>query len=380
MPVGVPVLLNYRIAEVLMFDTCTHRCGYCWLAESGRVLDFDQLDPFRSAEWIKKVAEFFNSRTDADHKWLVQLTGGEPLIAPNLDLLCRTLFRAGNRAAFYTALMVGENHPGFRVLRESSPQEIDYIMASFHPEAELHEEKYFEKIRILKDAGHKVFLRFVGHPARLHRLDELSARCREMDVCFYPTTLLSNNYPAAYSPDERASLTRHFSSLSQHIQLAGGVDTTNVRCHAGSRLVSINLQTGNITPCITVESPSLGNIFENRLELGDGPLKCPVPGIDCICDVHFQQDVVIGAEDSARFATQKNGFVLPVSGLDARLAEMRQTGMNFYKQQAVGIGNVADDSRLFYPIEEVRRAYRKRRRGVKIRAFLRRLSPYSRLP
>jgi len=363
-----------------MFDTCTHRCGYCWLAESGRVLDFEQLEPFRSVQWIEKIAEFFNSRTDAEHKWLVQLTGGEPLIAPNLDLLCRTLFRVGNRVSFYTALMVGENHPGFRLLRESSPEEIDYIMASFHPEAELHEQKYFDKIRMLKNAGHKVFLRFVGHPARLHRLDELSAKCHEMDVCFYPTTLLSNNYPGSYSPDERTKLTKHFSSLSQHIQLAGGIDTTNVTCHAGSKLVSIDLRTGNITPCITVEGPSLGNIFENRLELADGPGKCPSRGIDCICDVHFQQDIVIGAADNACFETQKKGFVSPVPELSDRLAGMPQAGINFYKARAVGIGNVADDSRLFYPIEEVRRAYRKRRRGLRLRSFLRRLRLSTRRP
>lgn len=34
----------YQIAEVYMFDTCTHKCGYCWLAESGQVLDFAQLE------------------------------------------------------------------------------------------------------------------------------------------------------------------------------------------------------------------------------------------------------------------------------------------------------------------------------------------------
>jgi len=107
-------------------------------------------------------------------------------------------------------------------------------MASFHPEAELDEPRYFEKIRMLKDAGHKVFLRFVGQPQRLDRLQELSGRCRDLDICSYPTTLMSNNYPGAYTREQKDLLRGHFSSLSQHIQLEGGLDTTNLQCYGGS--------------------------------------------------------------------------------------------------------------------------------------------------
>src|SRR4051794_4535919 len=77
----------YRIAEVYMFDTCTHKCGYCWLAESGQVLDFSQLDRFRDNGFVDQIAAFFVSRTTSENKWLLQLTGGEPLMAPNLERL-----------------------------------------------------------------------------------------------------------------------------------------------------------------------------------------------------------------------------------------------------------------------------------------------------
>jgi hypothetical protein len=178
----------FRLAEVSMFDTCTHRCGYCWLAESGQVLDFQQLERFRSTEWIDSVAGFFNSRSTASAKWLTQLSGGEPLIAPNLDRLCNALFERGNRAAFYTALLVGRNHPGFRFLLSVSAPAVDYVMASFHPEAELDEVRYFEKLTALKDAGHRMFLRFVGHPGRPGRLEYLAERCARLDIRFLPTT------------------------------------------------------------------------------------------------------------------------------------------------------------------------------------------------
>jgi len=349
----------YRIAEVFMFSTCTHKCGYCWYAESGEVLDFAQLEPFRDPSFIDKVTSFFVSRTAPGAKWLLQLTGGEPLIAPNLDRLLVPLIEAGNRVAFYTALLLGHNHPGFRFLLEHPHPQVDYIMASFHPEAEMDESRYFDKIRRLKDAGHKLFLRFVGQPQRLDRLQKLSDRCRDLDICFYPTTMISNNYPRAYTSEQKDLLRSHFSSLSQHIQLEGGLATKNLACYGGSRIIAVNLQTGNITPCITVNRPSLGNIFENRLELCENSIRCPEPGIDCKCDVHFQQNIVILAEDHPHFEKQRNGFS-PPEDFGRQIAAMRQNGMSFYSNQRGGTGEVVDDTRSFYTLDELRRNYRKR--------------------
>ena len=119
-----------------MFDTCTHKCGYCWLAESGQVLDSRQLERFRDPAFVDRVAAFFNSRTTPDRRWLLQLSGGEPLLAPNLERLCTALFEHDNTVAFYTSLFISENHPSFRFLLDHTYPEVDYLMASFHPEAE----------------------------------------------------------------------------------------------------------------------------------------------------------------------------------------------------------------------------------------------------
>ena len=163
-------VVDRRVAEIYLFDTCTHRCGYCWLAESGQVLDASQLKPFRDLEFVRRVAAFFNRRTSTSTKWLLQFTGGEPLLCPNLEALCASLFDHGNRVAFYTALLLPEAHAGFKFLLSRRAPDVDYVMASFHPEAELDEEAYFRKIRLLKERGHQVIVRYVGHPARLSRL------------------------------------------------------------------------------------------------------------------------------------------------------------------------------------------------------------------
>uniref|UniRef100_Q02BD6 Radical SAM domain protein n=1 Tax=Solibacter usitatus (strain Ellin6076) TaxID=234267 RepID=Q02BD6_SOLUE len=344
-----------RIAEIYLFDTCTMKCGYCSLAESGKVLDSTQLERFRDPGFIDHVVNFFNSRTTAEDKWNLLFTGGEPLITPNLAAMCRGLFSRGNKVSIYTGLYLPETHVNFRFVLEHGPDEFDYLMASLHPETEADEGAYWRKVELLKGRGHKVFVRFVGHPNRLHRLSELAARCRDLDVCFYPTTLLSDNYPRSYTDDQRGELSGHFSSLSQFIQLRGGLSTNNLRCHAGKRMIAVNMQTGNITPCITVGKPILGNIFENSLDEVSHEIECPVPGINCCCDVHFQQDIVAGAKDE-EFGNLKLGFA-PPRGFDFELARMRDCGIEFYGNPKAGIGSVTEDGRLFYSIAEVKASF-----------------------
>jgi hypothetical protein len=68
---------RYRAAEVYLFETCTMKCGYCWLAESGRVADSSQLAPYRRPGHVEQIAAFFNSRTTAQDAWMLLLTGGD---------------------------------------------------------------------------------------------------------------------------------------------------------------------------------------------------------------------------------------------------------------------------------------------------------------
>ena len=104
---------SWRIAEVFTFETCTYKCAYCLFVEYGKVLDSSQLKPYRDPEFIRRVANFFNSRVTEDCHWLVQFTGGEPLLMPNFALLCDLLGDFGNKIALYTALMIGREHLPF---------------------------------------------------------------------------------------------------------------------------------------------------------------------------------------------------------------------------------------------------------------------------
>jgi hypothetical protein len=276
---------------------------------------------------------------------------------PNFERFCGNLFDQGNRVSLYTSLMINREHKSFRFLLESGRSGIEYIMASYHPEAEHQEDDFWQRVKSLSEAGHSVFLRFVGHPKRLNALSRLADRCRELDICFYPTTLFSDNYPHSYTDGERLELAKHFSSLSQVIQMAGGIDTTRSKCFAGSRIVAVHLPSGDIWPCISVHKPVLGNVYDDCLTLLEGAISCPEAGIACICDIHFQQNIVLGTEDNDRFEAQKQGYVEPMP-LPEQIEEVKKRCLRFTKAPK-GIGHVLDDMALVYSKSYVKQQFQK---------------------
>jgi organic radical activating enzyme len=353
-----------RTAVVSLFATCTMKCGYCDLAESGQVLDGRQLKPYHDKNFIFRATDFFNKRTTDENKWLLIFTGGEPLLAPNIDLLCANLFEAGNRVAFYTGLHVGPNSAGWKLLLNTSYPQVDYVMAAFHPEAEQWEDIFFDRIRALKDRGHKVFFRFVAHPKRLHRLDELAEKCQKLDICFFPAALLTDNYPRAYTQEERSHLQEHSNSLTQFIHLEGGIDTTSTTCHASNKIIGVHLLSGEITPCITVDGPVIGNIHKDELNLESGPIRCPNAGVNCVCEIHYEQDIVIGAEDSKSFTQRKEGFVDAIKEQDP-LKTIRAKGIQFYVNPQSGMAkNISDEQQLVFSDEYVKSSFRRNVLGI----------------
>lgn len=350
---------SYRIVMASLFTTCPYRCGFCKLAESGAVLDHHQLKPYKDPTFVNKIAAFFNSRTTPKDRWHLHLTGGEPLMMPNIALFCEELFRKGNIVSFDTNLAFHPDHQGFRFLLESDTNSIDYLMASFQPEAETDRQGFFEKIRLLKNKGHKIFVRFVGHPKRLHLLEDLAKSCRELDVAFYPTALLSRSYPHGYGEEHKQKLQSYASSISQILLLEGSIDTTDASCLAGSKNIAVDFHSGAISPCVLLPGVVIGNIHENRMVLDPGPRTCPAPGLACNCDVHYQQEIVCGISDAKHFDRQKRGYIPPLSSQEVELIrrQILQSGLSF-SQNRTNIGQTKDESILVFGSGVVKEAFK----------------------
>jgi len=306
-----------RTAHIYLYDTCPLRCGYCHLAEGGFVSDISQLKPFQDRSFINQITHFFNKRTTSETRWHLSLTGGEPLIMPNFELFCSNLFEYQNIISLYTSLHIGELSQNFKFLASLDPQHIYYIMATLQPQDDDRHQAFFEKVRILKESGHAIILRFVGHPKRLHLLEWLFEEAQKLDVCFYPTTLFSPNYPINYTPQERKTLIDNFTSISQYIQIMGGLDANSLICRAGDAMIAVILNSaqgltlGNISPCILTPYVSIGNIFADTLALRETSGPCFQRGISCNCDMHFQLNIVLGLEDMETFDHQRRSFMGP---------------------------------------------------------------------
>lgn len=343
---------------MMLFDTCSHKCSYCHFAETGKVMDAAQLNPFRDMNFIGAVGAFFKKRTTETDKWLFLLTGGEPLLMPNFDRYCDALVDGGNRICLNTALLLGKTAPAFRYLVERAAPSTEYIFASLHPESEVEEDNFFERVAMLKAAGHRVMVRYVCHPDRIKNLDHVSDRCREIDVSFVPNGMHSPIYPSAYTDEERSAITRHFSSLGQLIDMEGGLDTTHARCHAGSKMFHVDIRTGNIQICASIGDRIVGNLYEDRLDAFEGVIDCPAAGsIGCNCPAFYQQDMVLGAEDGNYFSRQKSGFVEPVPISQLRADVLRHN--RFKGGQFVHMGQVETSHMLIMTKEMVKAVYAK---------------------
>ena len=73
-----------RTAVVSLFATCTLKCGYCALEETGRVLGGRQPWHYKDEEFPERSARLFNSRTTDGEKWQWQVFAihGEASLAP----------------------------------------------------------------------------------------------------------------------------------------------------------------------------------------------------------------------------------------------------------------------------------------------------------
>ncbi|CAN5431413.1 hypothetical protein BH11PSE11_BH11PSE11_02520 [soil metagenome] len=300
--------MDMNIMETWLFDTCNFRCGYCGLVESGAVKQTEQLAPYRDEAYIRKLVKFFADHRPGGRPWMVQLTGGEPFLMPNLHLFCKEMAAQGDKVAIYSNGSI----PVETVLADLDVSVFSYIQLSFHPDWHIGTfaaEKFFANAQKLKELGVPCLVRFVGAPQAMHMLPTLAEKCKEIGVGFLPTTLFDPKYPTAYTKEEKEYLAGFMSGYSSLLQLDGGVlVNAGRRCVAADSLYAVRLhQGGDITPCISTGLPVLGNIFENTLRTIPGMKACFKQDKVCSCDVHFQQNAVEGIDDSEDFAAILRG-------------------------------------------------------------------------
>ena len=241
-------LLGHNIMELWLFDTCNFRCGYCGLVTNGDVLRTEQLEPYRDPAYIDRLVRYFRDHRPGGRPWVLMITGGEPMLMPNLDRFVTGLGRQGDSVGVHSNMSA----PVDKIFSPEAFGYLSYIQASFHPDWHMggfETDRFFEHIKLAMSNDISVLVRFVGAPQVLHLLPELEARCREVGVTFLPTTLFNPDYPRSYTTEETARLAEHMVGYSSLLQLEGGIVMTGRQCVAGDRIFAARLhQGGDVTP------------------------------------------------------------------------------------------------------------------------------------
>jgi len=301
--------------EMWAFDACNFRCGYCSLVTSGAVTRVDQLERYRDEQFIKKMVSFLDRNRPSDRRWAVIVTGGEPFMMPNLDLFVKLLGAQGDCAAFYTNNSIHID----KIFSKEALEHISYIECSFHPDwhrGKFQKQTFFDNVKAIVDKGIGTTVRFVGAPQIIDLLDELETLSFQIGAGFLPTTLFDPVHPKGYAPDIRNRLAEAMSGFSSLIQLDGGLLANDRLCDAGSRLFAVRMhQGGNITPCISTDQPVFGNIYDETFYPRPSPSICFKNDGLCTCDIHFQQHVVHGVDDSENFSKILNGEKLNTNAI-----------------------------------------------------------------
>ena len=313
----VPFLIEYRVAEVSVFHACNFSCGYCNFATSGLVADSGDMAPFKDKAYIDKVFDFFEKNSTADRKWILHLTGGEPLLMPNADYFSERFISAGHKLAFNTNLAIPIESNGW--MERNPPSGVSAIIVSLHQQALDQFETIFARVRVLKRAGYRLYIRMVAHPQFIPRFKELDDKFKSIDVTFSVNPLYSPRYPRAYSENEREEILKHTKLHYEAIRLDGGLNMRGRKCLAGDKLISVGLGVsggGNVYPCISTSTNThlLGNIFDDTVRLREGEHACLRADQCCSCAIHFTHGIIPTVDDHPAHERALEGYTESVAG------------------------------------------------------------------
>ena len=293
--------MQYKVAELMLFTTCNYDCAYCGFATSGAVRDTRDLAPFQDKEYIDKIYDFFEKHSTAEQKWILHMSGGEPLLMPNLGYFARKFIQAGHKLAYNTNLSLPIESNGW--MDDHPPEGIDSIIASLHAQSLGQIDKICNRVKILRDAGYPIVVRMVAHPQFIPEFPRFEKVFHDAGVSFAVNAFYSPTYPQAYTERERDTVIRYMRTNYQVIQLKGGLDMRGRKCRAGTDIICVALGAsggGEIYPCVSTSEPRLrmGNIFEGEVNFFNKDVGCMRADKICSCAIHFTHGAVPFADDT----------------------------------------------------------------------------------
>ncbi len=282
-----------------LHSICNQQCPYCVARDSWD----GTFGPLADEQGRAKVERFFTEHGPFN----VILTGGEPMITPQIEPFLQLLLDAGHFVSLQTNL-----RSGIEVFQRAVPPErTGWILTTLHSVAQAYSQEFAARVRKLCQTGYPLVAKLVLDQPTLDGLEELYDLLGNTGagVLLSPLVLLEagpDEMPVMqYSNTDWKRIAPRINLLSAWLFFAGGFKSRGKICHAGSRSFYGRLGNGLIAGCAHSFPPCVGDIMENVFTPDLEPVYC---GIErCCCDFNTYTGIVSGLDDRKGFEWLRQG-------------------------------------------------------------------------
>lgn len=246
---------------------CNYLCPYCVSTNKP-----DSLGELTSKDWIK----IFNCRPFSKFKGIIEISGGEPTLYPNLIDVLNSI---KNRFKFHFITNLSNFNIIKKMTEELLPENFEKIKLSFHPTQKgVTKEKFLKKALFLKENGYPISINFVMYKKQLFDFPKYNKYFSSKGINVLPLPFTApdrfgetKSYSNFYSEREKKFLKKH--AFNVFISFESNKKEFNLKpnellfCTAGTSWFQL-LSNGSIATCI-----ANGRIGNNLYNLIDNKIK-----------------------------------------------------------------------------------------------------------
>lgn len=252
-----------KILDISLLNTCNYTCSYCKLGKYHRM---GVLNNTGSYDINGPIIDYFPLlsyiHNNFDSTWIVQITGGEPTIAPGFDMLV-------NSISTDYKVVVNTNGSRLQILKDRIKRDVTWRV-SYHP-TQLSFDAFKDN---LKDIDN-VFINYVLHPIRIR-----NGMCIE-DI----NNIKTLNIPYEVSGFEGEYNGKYYRFFDKEYwdHISEPITRDNIE-------IIVIKPNGKVYPChgVLKDEEPIGDIYKGALDMNNRCIKsCHAPTGVSLCPIHI---------------------------------------------------------------------------------------------
>ena len=286
-----------------MHAVCNQRCSYC-IAGSALSHDFGPIADDKRVE----IEAFFQAVDPMN----ILLTGGEPMLTPDLQSFLHRLLDSGHKLSMQTNLRLGADD----FMATCPPERVGWILATLHSVALKRTKQFVAHVAKLLAAGYPILVKLVLDETTMAELESLheALTAAGAGVILSPVVHVRESGLVdveRYDVDQWKRIAPRVSLLSSWLYFSGGFQSSGRRCLAGSRCFYGRAANGRLSGCAHSFPPDLGSMYNDAFQPEDEPVTCELK--QCVCDFNYYTGIIDGVDDSQGLARLRKGDNSPVA-------------------------------------------------------------------